>query len=150
MKIATAAVLALSMSPAIAQEPAPVPAWDSATCTAALEHAYRSFAARPGASTEGDYNGDGRADVALLLDNPVAGRSAIGVCLSRESRPLLVTAPYQDAKIFTKPKGTAYTDFEAARNGVYELDAISVSDGAWIGASYVLRAGVFERIVDTD
>jgi len=145
MKLFVAPLIILASSAAHCQE------WSSDTCNASLEHAYDFFAIRPGAATQGDFNGDKALDFAVVLDGKAhSGRSAIGVCLSNEARPLLITDPYQSAKIFTKPKGTAYTDFETENRGVYELDSISVSDGAWIGASYILRGGVFVRVIDRD
>ena len=124
-------------------------AWSVESCSAALEHAYSTYSARDHATTAGDFNSDGEGDVALLLDSRHdSHKSAIGVCLSREPRPLLITAPYESAKILAKPKGTAYVDFETGEKSVYERDAISVSDGARAGASYVLRGGVFARVID--
>ena len=140
MKTILILMLGLVAFPAFAQE------WRADSCESALAQAYTPFSARTDAPTSGDFNGDGQADFALFLDNRASHNSAIGVCLSREPRPLLITAPYQTAKIFTKPKGTAYTS--AKSKGVYELDTISVSDGAKSGASYILRAGVFARVVD--
>ena len=145
MKLLVALVVLVTPLPAFAQE------WNAASCESALESAYASFSARDAANTTGDFNSDGRADFALLLDS-VWGvkRSAIGVCLSREPRPLLILNPYETGKIFTKPKGTAFMDVETETEGVYERDVISVSDGGWIGASYILRAGVFVKIIDGD
>jgi hypothetical protein len=137
-------VLAAS-SPALSQE------WSAESCSAALQGAYSPFSGRSGASTRGDFNGDGKTDFALLLDNSRGTRkSAIGVCLSKEPRPLLITAPYATATISTKPRGTAYMDRETGKKGAYERDVISVSDGPGAGASYVLRVGVFARVVDGD
>jgi hypothetical protein len=125
--------------------------WTPSACSASLERAYSFFAARSEAATQGDFNGDGALDFALLLvAKAPPNKPAIGVCLSKEARPLLITSPYQSAKIFTKPKGTQYMDFENEKPGTYELDAISVSDGAWLGASYILRGGVFVQLVDSD
>jgi hypothetical protein len=116
-----------------------------------LGHAYSFFSPRPNAATKGDFNSDGEPDFALLLEAKASPhRAAVGVCLSNEPRPLLITSPYQSAKIFTKPKGTKYMDFDAESSGIYERDAISVSDGAWLGASYILRGGVFVQVIDSD
>lgn len=145
MKILISLLILLASSAATCQE------WTGAVCHASLDQAYSFFAVRPNASTQGDYNGDGEPDFAAILDGKAqSGKSAIGVCLSREARPLLITNPYQSAKIFTKPKGTAYLDFDTEGRGMYELDSISVSDGAWLGASYILRGGVFARVIDGD
>jgi hypothetical protein len=125
--------------------------WTSSHCGGALERAYAFFSVRPHASTQGDFNGDGDADFAfLLVTNGTPAKAAIGVCLSNEARPLLITSPPESAVISTKPRGTAYLDFDTKRPGVFELDAISVSDGASMGASYILRAGVFVPIIDRD
>jgi hypothetical protein len=139
-----AVVLALAL-PSVAS----CQGWSVESCSAALEHAYSSFSAREHASTAGDFNSDGEADYALLLDSVRdSHKSAVGVCLSKEPRPLLVTSPYASGKIFTKPRGTAYKDSETGKEGVYERDAISVGDGARAGASYILRVGVFARVID--
>jgi hypothetical protein len=122
--------------------------WSAESCGAALERAYSPFSERTGTTVHGDFNSDGLIDFALLLDNSRTSKSAIGVCLSNEPRPLLITAPYATAKISTKPKGAAYTDRETGKKDTYERDAISVSDGAGVGASYILRVGVFARVVD--
>ena len=126
--------------------------WSSVTCGASLGQAYSFFAPRSDSvATQGDFNSDGTADFALLLEAKAAPhKAAVGVCLSNEPRPLLITSPYVSAKIFTKPKGTEYMDFDSESTGVYEHDAISVSDGAWLGASYILRAGVFVQVIDSD
>jgi hypothetical protein len=145
MKVIVVLIILTASSSAFAQE------WSAESCSAALERAYSPFSARSGASTRGDFNSDGQTDFALLLDNARdARKSAIGVCLSKEPRPLLITAPYATATISTKPRGTAYMDRETGKNGAYERDVISVSDGAGAGASYVLRVGVFARVVDGD
>jgi hypothetical protein len=143
MKVIVALIALAAPSSAFAQE------WNAETCKAALERAYSPFSARSSASTLGDFNSDGQTDFSLLLDNSRDRRkSAIGVCLSKEPRPLLITAPYATGKISTKPRGTVYVDRETGKKGVYERDAISVSDGTGARASYVLRVGVFARVVD--
>jgi len=142
--IVIAVLIALAApSSALGQE------WSADSCSAALERAYSPFSARDGASARGDFNRDGLSDFALLMDNSRDKRkSAIGVCLSGEPRALLITAPYATTTISTKPQGTTYTDRETGKRGAYERDAISVGDGAGGGASYVLRVGVFARVVD--
>jgi hypothetical protein len=144
MKVIVVLIALAAPSLALGQE------WTAESCSAALERAYSPFSARAGASTRGDFNSDGQVDFALLLDNPrTVVKTAIGVCLSKEPRPLLITAPYATAKISTKPQGTTYSDRATGKKGTYERDAISVSDTAgWASASYVLRAGVFARVVD--
>lgn len=146
MKYLLALLLLQASAGASAQE------WSSTTCGDSLGLAYGFFAPRrDAAATQGDFNSDDSPDVALLLEAKASPhRAAIGVCLSNEPRPLLITSPYVSAKILTKPKGTQYMDFDTGNTGVYEHDAISVSDGAWIGASYILRGGVFVRVIDSD
>lgn len=145
MKLLIAMLICLAPTFAMCQE------WNGRTCDASLEHAYSFFAVRPGAATQGDFNGDGALDFAVLLDAKAhTGKAAIGVCLSSESRPLLITDPHQSTTIATAPKGTAYVDFKTEDHGIYELDSIAVSDGARLRASYILRGGVFVRVVDRD
>lgn len=123
--------------------------WSAALCTAALERAYSPFLARLPANTRGDFNSDGLTDFALLMDHPRdPHKSAIGVCLSREPRALLITAPYATAHISTKQQGTPYVDRQTGKKATYERDAISVDDGEGATASYVLRVGVFARVVE--
>ena len=124
--------------------------WNSDSCGEALQRAYGFFSVRPQSTTLGDFNGDGELDFASLLDGKASNRRAIGICLSKEARPLLINSPYQSIRIFTKPKGTPYLDVATEKPGIYELDAIAVSDGGWLGASYILRAGVFVQVVDGD
>ena len=125
--------------------------WGSESCGAALERAYTVFSVRPDATTQGDFNSDGQSDFAKLLDHKYQpGKAAVGICLSGVKKPLLITDPYQSTKIFTKPKGTAYMDFNTEKEGVYERDVVSVSDGTWFGSSYILRSGVFVEVIDGD
>jgi len=146
MKILVVVLLLQASVAASAQERS------SATCGASLSHAYSFFTPRgDGAATEGDFNSDGAADFALLLEEKASPhKAAIGVCLSNEPRPLLIISPYVSAKIFTKPKGTEYMDVDTESTDIYERDAISVSDGECCGASYILRAGAFVQVVDSD
>lgn len=145
MKILVIVLLLQAGAAAFAQD------WSSVTCGASLDHAYTFFSPRRDAATVGDFNSDGMPDFALLLDAKGSPhRAAIGVCLSNEPRSLLITNPYQSTKIFTKTKGTQYMHIDTGSPGVYERDAISVSDGAWIGASYILRGGVFVQVIDSD
>ena len=125
--------------------------WSDDSCHSELQRAYTLFVVRPGATTQGDFNSDGSPDIAKLLDHTaLPDKAAVGVCLSGVKKPVVVTNPYESTKVFTKPKGTTYLDYESETEGIYERDAISVSDGTWFGASYILRAGVFVQVVDGD
>src|SRR6476469_4325820 len=102
MKRLVALLMVLAPCAATCQE------WTGTTCIASLERAYSVFAVRPDTSIQGDFNGDGGLDFAVLLDGKAhKGNAAIGVCLSREARPLIITHPYQSTKIVARPKGTA-------------------------------------------
>lgn len=145
IRILTASALLLTGTAASAQD------WTPAQCAASLERAYSFFSARAGTQVQGELNGDGRVDHALLLDHRARpDRSVIGVCLSGEPRPLLITDPYASTRIAITPHGAEYHDAQAGNAGRFELDAITVGDADDARASYILRVGVFERIVHAE
>ena len=102
---------------------------------------------RPASTIRGDFNGDGRDDWAGLMDRKAQpARSAIGVCLSGEVRPLLIPGQHRLARIALTTKGSRHADLVTDMTGVFERDAISTTDEDGNTVSYILRIGTFARI----
>ena len=144
MKITAILSTLFLMSSASASEP-----WTATSCKESIAHAYNGYELRDAAPASGDYNDDGHSDFAFLLDRQ-SKKAAIGVCLSGVGFPVAITNIYVSGHISTKVKGTRYMNFDTETESTYERDVISVDDGAWIGASYVLRQGIFVEVVDRD
>ena len=103
--------------------------------------------------TTGDFDGDGKEDVALLL-RPTSGHGkyAISVCLSSKPSepPTLIQNAYTYGPLSTTPKGREYYDFNTDKEGRYELDGIGSYCCECCGATYILRKGRFVEIIDSD
>ena|SRR5579885_1452784 len=110
--------------------------------------------------TFGDFDGDGRKDVALLVQegsSPQADYPArldslhIAVCLNQKHVTLLtIEKLYCGDGITLTPKGQRYYDFETDREGNYPLDGIHAYCFEKAGATYELRNGEFQKTVDSD
>lgn len=101
----------------------------------------------------GDYDGDGRTDIALLLQpKSGSGKYAIAVCLSTKPTgiPELIPDAYTTGELSTTPRGQKYYDFNDGTEGKYELDGVGTSCCECCGATYIYRSGHFEEIVDSD
>jgi hypothetical protein len=109
----------------------------------------------------GDFDGDDRKDVALLIqDGPAPdldypGRLDslhIAVCLSNTARTrlYLIDKPYCGDGITRAPKGRPYTDIEKDTEGSYKLDGIHAYCLEKAGATYEFENGTFHRIIDSD
>jgi hypothetical protein len=109
----------------------------------------------------GDFDGDGRADVAFLVqarsqplreypERLVASRLA--VCLARPSGVVLhlLDQLYCGDYIEAVAKGERYYDFERDRKGVYPSDGVKTVCFEHASATYVYDGGGFRRIVDGD
>jgi hypothetical protein len=112
---------------------------------------------------QGDFDGDGRADIALLIQNRSepsleyperAYSSLVAVCLSRPTSVTLhlLKEPYCSDLIARSPKGERYYDFETDRRGTYPSDGVKTVCFEKASATYVYekQAGSFRRIVDGD
>jgi len=103
--------------------------------------------------TTGDYDGDGKKDVALLLrPRSGEGKYAISVCFSSKPSgpPELIIRAYTSGPLSTTPKGREYHDFETNEDSRYELDGIGSYCCECCGATYIYREGMFEEIIDSD
>lgn len=124
---------------------------NEAECRAALAQAYSVFQMQPASAVRGDFNGDGRKDWAGLMERKAEpARSAIGVCLSGEHRPLLILSQHKLTGMVLTNKGSRHSDLAADATGVFERDAISVTEEAGDVSSYILRVGTFARIANTN
>jgi hypothetical protein len=112
-------------------------------------------------TVRGDFDGDGRADIALFVrsgpDAPAAFSEILdhlhiavcmntgaGIRLSRIDRPFCIDG------IDLIAKGTPYYDFEQRTKGVYERDGVHAYCFEKAGATYQFDDGAFRRIVDSD
>ena len=111
--------------------------------------------------TYGDFDGDGRKDVALLVQDgpaPVAeypGRLDslhIAVCMNPIAgmKLYLIDKPYCGDGIALAPKGQRYHDFTTETEGFYKLDGVSAYCFEKAGATYEFENGAFRQIVDSD
>jgi len=109
----------------------------------------------------GDFDGDGRRDVALLfLDGPdpnpqYPGRLAvlhIAVCMNTAlgAKLYLIDKPYCGDGISISPKGGRYYDFERNTEGTYKVDGVHAYCFEKAGATYQFENGSFRQIVDSD
>jgi hypothetical protein len=101
----------------------------------------------------GDFDGDGRTDVALLLERVDSKVTrAISVCLStRQGKPpVLIESLYVNGEIHVTKKGTPYHDFETGKDSVYLSDGITVACCECCGATYMYKENQFTRVVDGD
>ena len=109
----------------------------------------------------GDFDGDDRKDVALLiqrgtvpvLENPRRLASlVIVVCLNDVDglKFFQIDKPYCGDGIALSPKGKPYHDFETEQNGFYRFDGVSAYALERAGATYEYEAGSFHRIIDSD
>ena len=109
----------------------------------------------------GDFDGDGRRDVALLfLDGPDPNPHYparldvlhIAVCMNRASatKLYLIDKPYCGDGISVARKGSRYYDFEKLTEGTYKRDGVHAYCFEKAGATYQFENGSFHRIVDSD
>ena len=111
--------------------------------------------------TSGDFDGDGRKDVALLVqDGPdpdpnFPGRLDslhIAVCMNTTAgvKLFLIDKPYCGDGIALSQKGQPYYDYATDTRGSYKLDGVSAYCFEKAGATYEFEKGLFRMIVDSD
>jgi len=111
--------------------------------------------------TYGDFDGDGRKDVALLIqngDNPESGYPRrldslnIAICLNTKGgvKLYLIDKPYCGDGITRAPKGQLYYDYDTGKRGTHRLDGVSAYCFEKAGATYEFENGAFHQIVDSD
>jgi hypothetical protein len=97
----------------------------------------------------GDYDGDGRTDVAVLLESAAADRTMVVVFMSRTGS-LPVTAGDGSGYLGTISRGSRGHDYETERDFTYTSDAIFTGDFRCCGASFIWRDGKFVRVATDD
>lgn len=134
--------------------------WRLASATAAVAEFAKTRHENP-AVTKGDFDGDGRQDLALLIQDGPAPESDLpgrldslhlAVCLNQKTgiKLYLIDKPYCGDGITRTPKGNSYYDFETNKTGTYRLDGVSAYCFEKAGATYEFADGQFQRIVDSD
>ena len=112
-------------------------------------------------TVSGDFNGDGRRDVALLvIHGPVPPPDYpdrldflhIAVCMNT---PLglslfIIDKPYCSDGISVSRRGGQYYDFERQVEGTYQVDGVHAYCFEKAGATYQFENGSFRQIVDSD
>ncbi len=101
----------------------------------------------------GDFDDDGRKDVALLIQTASESDSIkIVACLSSmgATKPVVVERPYCRDGITRVSKGQRYHDFATEREGTYPKDGIHAYCFEKAGATYIFTDGSFRQIVDSD
>ena len=109
----------------------------------------------------GDFDGDGRQDIALLIQNraqPVFKEperikaTRIAVCLAKVPSTVLrlVGEPYCDDFIYLMKKGEDMHDIELGNLGKYPVDAIGTICFKKAGAVFFLDGKNFRRIINSD
>ncbi len=109
----------------------------------------------------GDFDGDGRQDIALLIQNraqPVFEEperikaTRIAVCLAKVPSMVLrlIEEPYCDDFIYLMRKGEKMHDIEAGDLGNYPVDAIGTTCFEKAGAVFLFDGKNFKRIINSD
>ena len=109
----------------------------------------------------GDFDGDGRADIALLVFTgpvPVPDQPDrldglhIAVCMNTRVsvRLFVIDRPYCGDGIAVSRRGGQYYDFERQAEGKYKLDGVHAYCFEKAGATYQFENGSFRQIVDSD
>lgn len=109
----------------------------------------------------GDFDGDGREDIALLIQNrarPVLDEpqrinaTRVAVCLAGERATVLrlIEAPYCDDLIYLVRKGEDMNDIESGPLGKYPVDAVGTTCFEKAGAVFFFDGREFRRVVNSD
>jgi hypothetical protein len=112
-------------------------------------------------TVSGDFDGDGRADIALLVSSgpvPVPNYPHrldvlhIAVCMNMRVgvRLFVIDKPYCGDGISVSRRGGRYYDFDKQAEGMYELDGVHAYCFEKAGATYQFENGSFRQIIDSD
>jgi hypothetical protein len=134
--------------------------WTMASVSAPVAERARARGFDPTVA-RGDFDGDGRTDVALLVHvgpTLVLGApqriaaSRVVVCLNRPSGVAVhvIDEPYCGDYIERAPKGEQYHDIENDRKDVYPLDGVITVCFKQASATFLYDGAGFRRIVTGD
>jgi hypothetical protein len=100
--------------------------------------------------TKGDFDGDGREDVAVLGRS--GGAAVLTICFDRGSLPTLyiIRKPYCDDLVETARKGGVHLNVETGKLVKLKCDGVSVSCFDRASATYVWNGTAFTLIPDSD
>lgn len=109
----------------------------------------------------GDFDGDGREDIALLIQNrsqPVfeepsrINATRVAVCLAKKPLMILrlIEKPYCDDYIYLMKRGNEIYDVEAGSLGKYPVDAIGTVCFEKAGAVFIFDGKNFRQIINSD
>ena len=98
----------------------------------------------------GDFDGNGEADEAVLVET--AGGVKIAVCLSTRHRSTLklIERPYCSDYVAVSPAHSEHYNYDTDVIEKIRHDGISVGCFEKAGATYVYEHAAFRRIVDSD
>lgn len=137
-----------------------LPAWTLASVSGEVKAFAEQQQADP-VKIRGDFDGDGREDIALLIQNrarPVLDEpqrinaTRVAVCLAGERAMVLrlIEAPYCDDLIYLVRKGEDMNDVEAGPLGKYPVDAIGTTCFEKAGAVFFFDGREFRRVINSD
>lgn len=98
----------------------------------------------------GDFDGDGRNDVAILVQH--AGQRKVVVCLATASgtRFFVIEKPYCSDYLSISKAGGEHYNYDTEKTEVIKNDGISVSCFERAGATYLYDGHGFRQLVDSD
>ncbi len=138
-----------------------LPVWTMAS----VSEDVRAFAATELAADpvriRGDFDGDGREDVALLIQERAQptfeepnriNATRVAVCFARTPSTVLrlIEKPYCDDLIYLMRRGEKMQDIEAGDLGRYPVDAIGTTCFEKAGAVFFFEGNDFRRIINSD
>jgi hypothetical protein len=137
-----------------------LPVWTIASASAEVKALAAQRRADP-LRIRGDFDGDGRQDIALLIQSrarPVSEEpdriraTRIAVCLAKTPSMVLrlIEEPYCDDFIYLVRRGQDMYDVEAGRLGKYPVDAIGTSCFEKAGAVFYFDGRIFRRVINSD
>jgi hypothetical protein len=98
----------------------------------------------------GDFDGDGRDDLAVLVEHAGARKLAVCFFTAQGSRVTLIANPYCLDTLSVSKANSEHYNYDTDKTEVIKHDGISVACGEAAGATYVYEQGVFRKIVDSD
>jgi hypothetical protein len=100
--------------------------------------------------TRGDFDGNGAADYAALVN--AKGSTRLAVCMSRGATTelLVVERPYCTDLVYRSKAKSKHHNFDTGKDEFIKHDGVSVSCFEKAGATYVYEKRKLREIVDSD